>query len=183
MQEEEEEEETMLDDQWMRAFKEDSKLYKDFYKDDIWHINLCFLYVNRENEIDCMRQETFLMSKPNRMLEAELLQILKRSSTHNRQRYSLISILRYNLLLEPCEVKHYLNNGEDKNYLTVVTNFNDIVFGRTIAMFHDINDLVFVFYEKPSVTSSSVSAMTKRVYLQNHKIQKFKKTIRKRYKD
>ena len=180
-------ENTILDTQWMQTFKEEDKIYKDFYKDDIWYIQLRFVYVNLENEIDCVREEMFLMSKPNRILEEELFQILKNSSTLNGQRYSLISILRYNLLLEPAQVKQYLrtSKGESENrekeYLSVVTHLNDIVFGRTISMFQDLNDLVFVFCEKPKEsTTPSSSSSTKRVYLKSRRL---KKTIRKRYKN
>ena len=168
-----EEEDTILDNKWMQSFKDEEKVYQEFYKDDVWHINLRFVYVNVNNEVDCIREDIFLMSKSNRILEEELIQILKRSSNLNGQRYSLISILRYNVLLEPSEIKHYLSKMQpDSNYLCVVTHLKDIVFERTISMFQDLNDLIFVFYEKPKESNCST---TKRVYIRN---RSRKKTLR-----
>ena len=41
-----------LDDEWINEFNKIDKLYEDFYKDDLYYINLRVIYVNRENEID-----------------------------------------------------------------------------------------------------------------------------------
>jgi hypothetical protein len=169
------EETVVLDDAWIQVFEQNDKLYKDFYKDDVWHINIQVLYVNRDNEIDRLHEEVFLMSKPNRVSEEELLQILKRASVHNNRRYSLISILRYNVVLDPNEVNQYLTDKSafDNSYLTVVKHIGDVVFGKTISMFHDLNSLIVVLYEKAQPISSS----TKRIYFRNRMI---KKTIRKK---
>lgn len=181
------EEEEPINDAWIRAFEENDKLYNDFYKDDIWHVKLHILYINRDNEIDCMRQETVLMAQPNRILEGELIQILKRCSVYNGRRYSLISLLRYNILLEPRDVQHYLTatDGHQQRDLTVITNIADIVFARTIAMLHDLNALVIVLYEKQSnMTNPSASnhgSSTKRVFLSRQGgLLRRKKTLRKK---
>ena len=52
----------MLDDGWINEFKNTDKLYKDFYKDDLYYINLRVIYINRENEIEKLKQESFLMN-------------------------------------------------------------------------------------------------------------------------
>ena len=54
-----------LDDDWINNFENTDKLYKDFYKDDLYYVNLRVIYINRENEIEKLKQESFLMSKPN----------------------------------------------------------------------------------------------------------------------
>ena len=41
-----------LNDDWIAEFERNDKLYQDFYKDDIYYINLKCVYVNRDNEID-----------------------------------------------------------------------------------------------------------------------------------
>ncbi len=171
-----------LDDDWINKFEESDNLYKDFYKEDLYYINLQLIYINRENEIDKLKQESFLMSKPNYISNEEMLEILKKNSIDNQKRYSLLSILKYNINLEPDEVKLYLNNGENSNYLSVIKNIDEIYFEKSINMFHDLNDLIFIFYEKSLELKNPESHnTTKKIYLSS--LNTNKKTIKKRYKD
>ena len=41
-----------LNDDWINNFEKTDKLYQDFYKDDLYYVNLKFVYLNRENEIE-----------------------------------------------------------------------------------------------------------------------------------
>ena len=99
-----------LDDDWINNFEKTDKLYKDFYKDDLYYINLQVIYVNIYNEIDKIKNRTFLFTNKNKISQEEILGILKRNSTDNEKKYSLLSILRYNILLEPEHIKNYLLN-------------------------------------------------------------------------
>jgi len=137
-----------LDDDWINNFENTDKLYKDFYKDDLYYVNLRVIYINRENEIDKLKQESFLMSKPNHINHEEILQILKKNSIDNDKKYSLLSILKYNIILEPVDVKFYLNEQNVQEYLSVIKNIDSVVFDKSISMFHDLNDLILIFYEK-----------------------------------
>lgn len=175
---------TNLDDDWINKFEETDKLYKDFYKEDLYYINLQIIYINRENEIEKLKQESFLMSKPNYISNEEILEILKKNSIDNEKRYTLLSILKYNINLEPDEVKSYLNNGENpyRDYLSIIKNIDTIVFEKSINMFHDLNDLILIFYEKSlELKKSDAKNTTKKVYISS--LSSNKKTIRKRYKD
>ncbi len=171
-----------LDDDWINKFEESDNLYKDFYKEDLYYINLQLIYINRENEIDKLKQESFLMSKANYISNEEMIEILKKNSIDNQKRYSLLSILKYNINLEPDEVKFYLNNRENNNYLSVIKNIDEIYFEKSINMFHDLNDLIFIFYEKSLELKNPESHnTTKKIYLSS--LNTNKKTIKKRYKE
>ena len=98
-----------LNDEWINNFEKTDRLYQDFYKDDVYYVNLKFVYVNRENEIEKINQESFLMSTPNYISREEIIQILKDSSTDNNKRYSLLSILKYNILLDAGVVPYLLH--------------------------------------------------------------------------
>jgi len=137
-----------LDDEWINEFEKTDKLYQDFYKDDLYYINLRVIYVNRENEIDKIKHESLLLSNKNIISEEEILGILKKNSIDNERKYTLLSILRYNIILEPDDVKNYLLNNENKDYLSVIKNIDDIIFQKSITMFHDLNDIILIFYEK-----------------------------------
>jgi hypothetical protein len=170
-----------LDDDWINNFENTDKLYKDFYKDDLYYVNLRVVYVNRDNEIDKLKQESFLMSKPNHITREEILEILKKNSIDNDKKYSLLSILKYNIILEPNDVKFYLNDKNTQEYLSVIKNIDEVAFNKSINMFHDLNDLILIFYEKSQeLKKPDANNTTKKIYLRS--LIANKKTIRKRYK-
>ena len=170
-----------LDDEWINKFEKTDRLYKDFYKDDVYYINLRIIYINRDNEIDKIKNESLLTHYPNKISQEQIFEILKKSALDSERRYSLLSILRYNINLEPDQIKNYLLNGDDKKYLSVIKNIDTIIFEKTINMFQDLNDLIILFYEKSKdLKKPDANNCTKKIYLRslNHK-----KTIKNRYKD
>lgn len=167
-----------LDDNWIHTFEETDKIYEDFYKDDLYYVNIRVIYVNRDNDIEKLKHETLLLTKPNFVPRDDILRILKNNAIDNARRYELLSILRYNINLEPDEVQSYLV-GDDKSFLSVIKQIDAVSFDKSISMFHDLNDLVFVFYEmdKNIVIKRST---TKKVYLDTLACNR--KTIKNRYK-
>ena len=185
-----------LDDNWIQQFENTDKLYKDFYKDDLYYITLRIIYVNIHSEIDKIKQESFLMTKPNYITQEEIIGILKKNSVDNDRRYSLLSILRYNVDLDSEDVPHYLaekntdtgmnDSSEDfknsSSYLSVLKHIDTIKFERSINMFHDLNELILIFYEKTEeIKEKKETNLTRKIYLRKH--SSGKKTIRKQYKD
>lgn len=170
-----------LDDEWINNFDKTDKLYQDFYKDDLYYVKLRVIYINRDNEIDKIKYESFLLKYPNIVSHEEIVEILKKNSIDNETRYTLLSILRYNINLEPDEIKNYLKNGDNQEYLSVIKNIDTIKFDKSINMFHDLNDLIFIFYEKSKDIKKSNVNNTKKIYLRP--LTSNKKTLKKRYKD
>jgi hypothetical protein len=171
-----------LNDDWINNFEKNDKLYQDFYKDDLYYINLKCIYVNRENEIDKIKQESFLMSKTNYISREEILQILKRTIIDNNKMYSLLSILRYNINLEVDDVKDFLfNHKQEREFLKIIKNVDAILFEKTINMFHDLNELILIFYEKSrELKTREPNNSTKKIYFRSNTN---KKTIKNIYKD
>jgi hypothetical protein len=176
--------EPSLDDDWIRNFEKVDELYKDYYKEDVYYANLKIIYINRSNEIEKIIQDNFLMSKQNCITREEVLQILKRYSLEDERKYSLLSILRYNILLNNDEIKSYLiENNEDSDFLKVIKHIDTIYFEKTIHMFQDLNEIILLFYEKSKeLKEVDPSKSTKRIYL-GRSLSSKRKTIKKRYKD
>ena len=171
-----------LNDDWISKFEKNDKLYQDFYKDNVYYTNIDFIYINKENEIEKIKQESFLMSVENCITRDELIGLLKRNSIDNNKRYSIMSILKYNINLEDDDIKNFLlsTNSSDYNqhFLTVNKHIDIIKFEKTINMFQDLNNIYFIFYEKskPLEHSGNSNVITKKVYLTpSYK----KKTIKK----
>jgi hypothetical protein len=170
-----------LNDDWINNFEKTDKLYQDFYKDDLYYTNLQIVYVNRCSEIEKIKQESFLMTTPNFISREEILEILKKNSNDNGRRYTLLTILKYNITLDADDVIGFLKNNDENAFLTVVKNIDSIKFERTINMLQDLNDLVFIFYEKSTeLKKPNPNNVTKKKYLSPNTN---KKTIKKQYKD
>lgn len=179
-----------LNDDWINKFEENDKLYKDFYKDNVYYINIDFIYINKNNEIEKIKQDSFLLSKQNNITRDELVGLLKRNSNDNDKRYSLLSILKYNITLESDDIKKFLLATDLSSYnsmfLSINKHIDTIVFEKTINMFQDLNNLYFIFYEKTDdLKNRDLNNVTKRIYLgiiSNTKPKTNKKTIKKQYK-
>ena len=170
-----------LNDDWINNFEKTDKLYQDFYKDDLYFTNLKIIYINRENEVEKIKQDTFLMTLPNYISREDILEILKRHSIDNNRRYSLLSILKYNITLDCDDIKGFLKNMINENFLNSIQHIDAITFEKSIHMFQDLNDIILIFYEKSSeLKKMDPNNSTKKIYL---KSSTNKKTIKKRYKE
>jgi len=174
--------EEKLNDEWIINFEKTDQLYENFYKDNLYYINLKFIYLNRENEIEKIKQEPFLMTISNYISREEILGILKKSINEDSRQYKLLSILKYNISVDPEDIQYFLVNSKNTNFLTIEKHIDAITFEKTIHMFHDLNDLIFVFYEKSNeIKILDPNKATKKIYLRS--LSSNKKTIKKRYKD
>ena len=170
-----------LNDDWINNFEKTDKIYQDFYKDDLYFVNLKFIYVNRSNEIEKIKMESFLMSTPNYITREEILQILKKSTIDDTRKYSLLSILKYNITLDADDIKQFLAYPENHNFLMTVKNIDAISFEKTISMMQDLNDLILILYEKSTeLKKPNPNNTTKKIFIRSNTN---KKTIKKRYKE
>ena len=85
----------------------------------------------------------------------------------------------YIITLEPEDIKNFLYDSENFNFLNLTKNIDAIYFEKTINMFQDLNDLILIFYEKTNEVKN-INNATKKVYINS--LNSKKKTIRKRYK-
>jgi hypothetical protein len=82
--------------------------------------------------------------------------------------------------LEPDDVKNFLLNKNNPHFLSVIKNIHAISFEKSITMFHDLNDLILIFYEKPKELVKYTNDTTRKIYLHS---SLHKNTIKNRYKD
>jgi len=173
-----------LDDLWINEFENNDKPYNDLYKDNIFSININIFYINKDNDIEKVTEESFLLHKPNIISREEIIGIIKKKCLMNGNNYSLLSILKYNITLNPEDIHLFLrtNNFDYYNdgFLTSLKNIDSIVFDKTIIAFQDLNTLFILFYEKDK-TKALANNMnnTRKIYLRSHHNTKHKKTIRR----
>ena len=179
-----------LDNQWIQEFENTDKLYQDFYKDDNYYVTIHFVYVNGNHNIIKIKDEKFLMKTPNVISKEEIIGLLKRNSIDHNIKYTLLSLLKFNITLEPEEIKNFLQCQNIENYhsrfLSSIKNIDTIVFQQTINMFQDLNDLLFILYDDSNDPISHNK--TKKIYFKKEEVERKKenrkksKTIRKQYK-
>lgn len=171
----------LLDDNWIKEFQQKDNLYKDFYKNDVYFTGVRYIYINKMNEIEKIKYENFLMTTPNYILRDEIIRILKVNSIIDNIRYKLLSILKYNVELEPSDIHMFLKNKINPDFLKISKNIDYIKFEPTINTFQDLNELIIIFHENQVIKSNENHSITKKIYLRSN--MNHKKTTRKQYKE
>ena len=169
-----------LDLSWIQDFEKIDNEYKNYYTEEISFIRIHSIYLNLNNEIDKMREEKVLLKTPGILLKEELLSIIKHNSFLNEMKYSLLSILKFNINLEPIHLKTFLRNKNDSignTFLQSIKNIDSIKFDKTISMFHDINEILIIFYPKISKNTPEQKDhnRTKKIFINSNTKKKTKK--------
>ena len=170
-----------LDSTWIQEFEKLDKDYKNYYTENISFLRVRSIYINKQNEIEKVIEENIFLKEPGIIQKEELLSIIKHNSFSNEIKYSLLSILKFNINVEPEYLKTFLKS-KDKNigssFLQSVKHIDSIRFEKSITMFHDINDLIIIFH--PKTNSSDPNNRTKKVFINSNSK---KRTKRKELKE
>jgi len=173
-----------LDLSWINEFEKIDNEYKIYYLEELSFIRIHSIYINSNNEIEKVREEKQLLRVPGVLQKEELLSIIKHNSFSNQVKYSLLSLLKFNINLEPIHLKTFLRNKNPAIgalFLQSIKNLDTIKFEKSITMFHDINEIFIIFHQKinkPIFLSSDVtntSNRTKKVYINSNPKKKTKK--------
>jgi hypothetical protein len=159
-----------LDTNWIDEFDKVDKDYESFYMEDLHYLKVTILYVNKSNEVAGIKEDKIFLKSTNLISRDEIIGILKRNSIQDKKKFTIMTLLKYNIDLEPTEVRQFLLNNYDDTYLSVVKDIDDIKWSRTISMFHDLNNLFVIFYEDEKMKyekrrQSSNNSKTKRIYM------------------
>jgi hypothetical protein len=147
--------ETDIDTEWINEFNQIDNNYKHLYLEDLSYILLNCIYINNGNEIIQIKKEKIMIDETKNLITKDkLVKILKRYNNNNGKIYNVSSILKYNIDLEPENIKYYINENELKekeknpnNFIEVVKKIDNIHWKRSIKMFEDLNNLIIIFYQ------------------------------------
>jgi hypothetical protein len=191
----EEDKEINLDTSWIEEFEREEKDYKSYYREDLQSVKVHCIYVNKNNDIDKIKEERIFMQKSNYLSGEQVLTLIKKNAIQDHVKYSLLSILKYNITLEPINLKTFIKYKVDLKsqgdaFLTSIKKIDSISFEKTISMFQDLNDLFVLFYEtdsrqeiqqKPQQSNeTNEMSKTKKIFLKS--LNTKRKTIRKQLK-
>jgi hypothetical protein len=164
----------IMDNKWINQEKE----YNIFYKEKLTSIKLYFIYVNTQDIVEYVKNDTYLFPSPQEeksILQKDvLLSIIKNNMVLNGRDYKLISLLKYNLDIVPEDIIRMKLDNND--YLSCENEIKNIEFYDTIGIFQDINSLFFVFQERIHIKPQQHTT-TKKIYIHQHR-QNIKNTIK-----
>ena len=184
-----EKEEEQLNTTWLENFKEAENIYVDFYKEPVDTIKLFYIYVNREKEIEHIHTDIYSFLEKGWLKRDAIIHLIKQNEMLYALKYKLASLLRYNIDLNPNEIKDYLNNDNREDnvnrFITSEKYLNDILFADTINMFQDLNALFFIYREEAAVAAAATTSLattTKRIIMHQRSHQrKTKRKLQKKY--
>jgi hypothetical protein len=174
-----------LDFTWLQEFENIDNEYKNYYSEELQFIKIHSIYVDKDNSIEKIKEEKVLLKSPGILQKEELLGIIKHNSFSNEFKYSLLSILKFNINILPENLNTYLrskNENIGSLFLQSIKNIDSIRFEKSISLFHDINEIIIIFYQpnyKEYLTNSNHhnNSSTKKIF-----IKSIKKTKRKLFK-
>jgi hypothetical protein len=140
----------VLNDDWIMNFEKNDKLYQVFYKENLYFAHLSFVYINKNFEIDKIKQDIFLMSTPNYISKTEILDIIDKASNCSNIHYRFFCSLKYNINLDSEDIGSFLKNSEKFDFFSNIQIVDDVYFDKSIQMFHDLNELIIILVEIPT---------------------------------
>lgn len=146
-----------LDISWINDFEKIDNEYKIYYTEEISFIKIHFIYINNNNEIEKVKEEKILLKNNGILLKEELLSLIKNNLLLNQLKYSLSSILKFNINIEPIHLKTFLRNKNPllgNTFLQPIKHIDSIKFDKTISMFHDINEVIIIFQQKNNIINN-----------------------------
>jgi len=165
-----------LDFTWLQEFEKLDNEYKNYYTEELSFIRIHSVYINKENEIVKIKEQKYILKTPSILSKEELLDIIKHNSFFFNIKYSLLSILKFNLNIEPINLTNFLKNKDTNignSFLQSNKHIDTIKFDKTISMFHDINNIIIIFHHKN--TSYIPSNRTKKIFINSNTKKKTKK--------
>ena len=134
-----------LDTSWIENFDKIDDEYKNYYIEDLSFINCFFIFLDLNNSIEKIKTEKILFKNPNILTKDELIGLIKHN---NLNQYLLKNILKYNINIKPINLKTYIKNSQQYEFIHNISKIDDICFDKSISMFHDINSLFFLFKQQ-----------------------------------
>ncbi len=139
--------EEIAQDDWITEIEKKEEEYSEFYRNSVEEIKVFFFFVNTENIIDKITEEIITLDSPGILKKEQILQLIKTNTEYKDIKYNLDSILKYNISIEPTEIKNFITSDDNPNYLMRLETIDDVYFSKTISLLYDLNSLFIIYRE------------------------------------
>jgi hypothetical protein len=140
-----------LDISWIDKHERMNNIHKNYQREPMYSIKMCYIYVNLDSEIEkvvCENEILSQMDSSNNCIisKERVLQIVQNKKMLNASlKYTMDSILVYNVSIEPENIQKYVNSENVLPFLKVYPIIDEIRLGSSIFIFHEINCIYFIF--------------------------------------
>jgi hypothetical protein len=172
-----------LDISWTEKHERLLNIHQHYQKEHMDSIKICYIYVNLQSEIEqviCEYETLPQLENKSIISKERVLQLVQNKKILNNIKYSIDSILLYNVSIEPENIQKYVNSDIVEPFLKVYPIVDEILIHPSIFIFHEINCIYFLFKQheiKPlpkSILKTSIimdskttNKKTKRVRIQD----------------
>ena len=157
-----------LDMSWLEEQEKLNNIETIYNREPIKSINLFFIYVNKDKNVDEIIQEKHVLQQPGSLLSKEiLLQYIQSKKRYaDKSKYKFQDIMMFNVDIEPEHIQAYstteITVENSTQYLKVLPFSADIHVADAIFVFHETTSLFFVFQEvvlNPSIRTTLKSIL------------------------
>ena len=149
---------------WINTFEKKDKLYEDFYKEPLEIVKTVIAYIDKNNDIVSVKKLTIPLINGT-LKKASLIDLLNENLHFNNIKYRPISIIKWNMNIEPSHIKDYFKGNVkekyDDDFFTIESEIKDIIFNDSISILHDINTLYVFLHE----SWRSYNNRSKKIYI------------------
>ena len=166
-----------LDTSWIHDFEKEDGLYKDFYLEDLYFINLHYVYLNESNTIEKVKKDKYFFNEfqTNIVPKEELFKIIVKNKNQNTEKYKLNCLFKYNCVIDPYTIIEFFKSktpiaiDTTNSYLSPITSIENVQFKKTIMMFQDLNSITIIYKKTTNTTTdtatNNTNNKTKRLYI------------------
>lgn len=141
------------------------------------YIEVFFLYV-RNKEIESVRKTLHKLDGDSMFKKLDVLNMIRKYQYLNKERYKLISLLRYNTTIDGDELLT-MNDCDSADFLHVERRIDDMNFPDTVNIIQHINSVFFVFCCDHTRRDKIVGNSETRRIIFNDKFRKTKRGYKK----
>lgn len=138
--------ESIIDTSWLNNYNRLYNLSEIPEKEIMEYIGLYFIYINKNSYIEKILYEKQNLEKSDEysfLTKESILKIIQsKKITTPTSKYKLIDILSFII-----DVNHEEFDNINNSPLKIIPIFNDIHISKSIFIFHNINNLYFIFQE------------------------------------
>ena len=125
----------------------------------IKEVTIFYIYLNN-NEIEYFYKTKLKIE--NYISKNEIFNIIENKKIQNNRYYNLKNLLKFELILDHCNIKKFLDNEKIYNEIENINYHQDIYFKDNINIFKNLNSLFFIFEKKKSKDSKNITFKTVR---------------------
>ena len=132
---------------WTDDFDKEEKFFDEFYKENVQNLQMFSYYVNKDKELFHIKKD-ILNIDDGVLKKGDLIYHLGKNRIYDKKKFQLLSMLKYNINIEPVDIQFFLNDPEINQFLNVQKHIDDIKWEDTITLFQDLNSIIFIYNEK-----------------------------------